>query len=52
MRYQITKLFLDGTLEGLTYTEETSVYFPVGFVVKRGPWSGPSYKVIESVRID
>jgi len=33
--YKITRLFIGGTLKGLTHTEITPVHFEVGFVCEK-----------------
>ena len=38
-QFQITKQFVSGPLTGLTLTESTSVFLPIGF-------TGPNYVVI------
>jgi len=43
--YEITRLFTSGALAGLTYTETTSVYMPVGFECKK-PIGGSSYRIV------
>ena len=44
-RYKITRLFTAGNLVGLTYTEVTSVYMPIGFDCKK-PYGGSPYRII------
>jgi hypothetical protein len=46
--YQITRLFTSGNLSGLTYSELSSVYLPVGFECKQ-PIGGSAYRIIEVV---
>jgi hypothetical protein len=45
MRYTVHKLFIDGTLKGLTYVErQCPVSFEVGKIYGGG-WTGPKYRV-------
>lgn len=44
-KYRITRLFLSGILEGLTYTGITSVYMPLGWICEK-PIGGDPYKII------
>ena len=46
MKYQITKKFIGGVLEGLTITEQTSVLWKVGTRVEK-PVAGSPYIIIE-----
>jgi hypothetical protein len=46
--YEVTKRHLSGILAGLLTKEKTSVFFPVGLVVKKA-FGGGSYEVV-SVR--
>jgi hypothetical protein len=47
--YEITRLFTSGLLSGLTYTETTSVFLPVGFECKKPCGGGSGYKIIAVV---
>ena len=49
--YEIRRLFISGTLEGLTYTEKTSVYMPVGFVCENPCCNTSGYKIISCVKL-
>jgi len=44
--YEITRIFTSGILVGLTYTEITSVFMPVGFECKKPCAGGSHYKFI------
>lgn len=44
-KYQITKKFIGGLLEGLTHTETTTVNFNIGFICNN-PIGGSPYEII------
>ena len=48
--FQVTKLFIGGLLDGLTYTFVTSVRFEVGQEVLK-PIGGSPYRIIAVERI-
>ena len=44
-RYRITRRFIGGILNGMTYTENTSVFMPVGFTCLN-PVGGSPYQIV------
>ena len=49
-KYTVTREFIAGNLKGLTYTENTSVKFNVGFICSK-PIGGSAYKIIKVVTV-
>lgn len=49
--YQIKKYHTGGSLKGMTTTEKTSVFFPVGFVVEKS-FTCSGYVVISRQKIN
>lgn len=50
MRYEITKQFIGGILNGLTIVEFTTVQFAVGFVCHK-PIGGSPYRIVSVRRV-
>jgi hypothetical protein len=48
--FKVTRQFIGGTLDGLTYTEITSVKFEVGFICQK-PCGGSAYKITEVIAL-
>lgn len=50
VQYKVTRKFLSGVLKGLTYTEVTPIYMPIGFTCKK-PIGGSAYTIIACERV-
>jgi len=48
--YQVTRLFISGNLEGLTFTEKTTIPMIVGKVYNPSG-NQSSYKILECVKV-
>lgn len=50
-KYEVTREFIGGILEGLTHTELTSVRFDIGFTCQN-PVGGSPYTIIACKEVD
>jgi hypothetical protein len=50
-RYLVTRLFIGGLLEGLTYTAETSIAYQIGFTCHKPIFNGSPYTITEVIAL-